>query len=285
MTPGVRRRGRPKGTGIDDRAILSRIGELMAADPELKPTTAIKRAGVDNPSIVRRLREKLKMPDALVMPRDADRSAAPPGPPGSPTKTRPARPQRVPAPPPGPDARPPSPPPSRPVPAALPSAARTRASTRLASRLASRQKPVAPRIATLAGTGPLTTQIPASVPITARPAEATTPPPTPPPRNDDGHRPPAPPIGETAAAPPPKTAPPTPPPAGVQPPGWVQIGLTAASSAMQLQAMVVSQLLNTPETRQFIERQLMFNQRLWNAALDYLSPPSAKRTEKNSDVA
>lgn len=55
-----RRRGRPKGTGINDTAILGRINALMAANAALKPTTAIKQAGVTDPSIVRRLREKLK---------------------------------------------------------------------------------------------------------------------------------------------------------------------------------------------------------------------------------
>lgn len=55
-----RRRGRPKGTGIDDSTVLRQIYGLMAADRSLKPTTAIKQCGIDNPSIVRRLREKLK---------------------------------------------------------------------------------------------------------------------------------------------------------------------------------------------------------------------------------
>jgi hypothetical protein len=57
------RRGRPKGTGIDDATTLAEIGRLLKADPELKPTTAIKRVGVTDPSVVRRLREKLKLPD------------------------------------------------------------------------------------------------------------------------------------------------------------------------------------------------------------------------------
>lgn len=56
-----RRRGRPKGTGIDDTMLLRQIVGLMAGDPALKPTTAIKQVGIDNPSIVRRLREKLKL--------------------------------------------------------------------------------------------------------------------------------------------------------------------------------------------------------------------------------
>ena len=54
------RRGRPKGSGIDDSTILSRLATMLAADATLRPTTAIHRAGVTDPSAVRRLREKLK---------------------------------------------------------------------------------------------------------------------------------------------------------------------------------------------------------------------------------
>lgn len=54
------RRGRPRGSGLDDRAELGRIAELLDADPSLKPTTAIKAIGVTDPSSIRRLREKLK---------------------------------------------------------------------------------------------------------------------------------------------------------------------------------------------------------------------------------
>jgi len=54
------RRGRPTGSGLDDRAQLRRIAELIKADPSLKPTTAIKAVGVSDPSAIRRLRDKLK---------------------------------------------------------------------------------------------------------------------------------------------------------------------------------------------------------------------------------
>lgn len=54
------RRGRPKGSGLDDRSQLRLITELLARDPNLKPTTAIKAIGVTDPSAIRRLREKLK---------------------------------------------------------------------------------------------------------------------------------------------------------------------------------------------------------------------------------
>lgn len=52
-------RGRPKGSGLNDSAQLAAIQKLLAADPALKPTTAIKKVGVTDPSAVRRLRDKL----------------------------------------------------------------------------------------------------------------------------------------------------------------------------------------------------------------------------------
>lgn len=54
------RRGRPKGSGLDDREQLSAIARMLEADPTLKPTTAIKRAGITDPSAIRRLRDKLR---------------------------------------------------------------------------------------------------------------------------------------------------------------------------------------------------------------------------------
>ena len=58
MTSVKRQRGRPKGTGINDRETLVRVAEIISANPSLKPTTAIKQAGVTNPSTIRRLRDK-----------------------------------------------------------------------------------------------------------------------------------------------------------------------------------------------------------------------------------
>lgn len=51
-------RGRPKGSGIDDRARLRDIAALIAAQPALKPTTAIRMLGENDPSVIRRLRDK-----------------------------------------------------------------------------------------------------------------------------------------------------------------------------------------------------------------------------------
>lgn len=51
-------RGRPKGSGIDDRARLRELATLIAANPELRPTTAIKSVGITDPSAIRRLRDK-----------------------------------------------------------------------------------------------------------------------------------------------------------------------------------------------------------------------------------
>lgn len=52
------RRGRPKGSGIDDSARLDTIARLLAENPSLKPTTAIKSIGISDPSAIRRLRDK-----------------------------------------------------------------------------------------------------------------------------------------------------------------------------------------------------------------------------------
>jgi hypothetical protein len=58
MTKGKGTRGRPKGSGINDREILLKIATISAANPAMKTTTAIKQAGVNNPSTIRRLRDK-----------------------------------------------------------------------------------------------------------------------------------------------------------------------------------------------------------------------------------
>ena len=52
------RRGRPKGSGIDDGARLRQLAALLRDDPDLKPTTAIRALGVKDPSAIRRLRDK-----------------------------------------------------------------------------------------------------------------------------------------------------------------------------------------------------------------------------------
>jgi hypothetical protein len=54
-------RGRPKGSGKDDWSRLRQIATLIAANPALKPTTAIKRIGVTDPSVIRRLRDKFHL--------------------------------------------------------------------------------------------------------------------------------------------------------------------------------------------------------------------------------
>lgn len=52
------RRGRPKGTGIDDRDHLREVAAMILKSPDLKPTTAIKKLGFSDPSTIRRLRDK-----------------------------------------------------------------------------------------------------------------------------------------------------------------------------------------------------------------------------------
>jgi hypothetical protein len=67
MTATQVRYGRPKGSSLDDRQQLQSIAALLAADPKLKPTTAIKALGVADPSTVRRLRDKFRAEQASLM--------------------------------------------------------------------------------------------------------------------------------------------------------------------------------------------------------------------------
>ena len=55
------RRGRPKGTGIDDSERLTRLDELLRIHPDWRPTTAIRKMGYSDPSAIRRLRDKYKI--------------------------------------------------------------------------------------------------------------------------------------------------------------------------------------------------------------------------------
>lgn len=55
------RRGRPKGTGIDDNQRLAQLAELLRIRPDLRPTTAIRQMGYSDPSAIRRLRDKYKI--------------------------------------------------------------------------------------------------------------------------------------------------------------------------------------------------------------------------------
>lgn len=61
MSSTKRNRGRPRGTGLDDSPTLRKVADLLATDPALKPTTAIKRV-LDRPdeTAVRRLQGKWK---------------------------------------------------------------------------------------------------------------------------------------------------------------------------------------------------------------------------------
>ncbi len=52
--------GRPKGSERDDSAILNQMADLILRDPDLKPTTAMKRLGVRSDSDIRRHQVKWK---------------------------------------------------------------------------------------------------------------------------------------------------------------------------------------------------------------------------------
>ena len=83
MTPIKTGRGRPKGTGLNDAAQLRAIAGLMTSHPDLKPTTAIRQLGIQDPSAIRRLRDKYHACEAQLIaelrsgaPNPAARSVA-----------------------------------------------------------------------------------------------------------------------------------------------------------------------------------------------------------------
>jgi hypothetical protein len=88
------RYGRPKGSGLDDSLQLKNMAALLAANPALKPTTAIRSLGVEDPSVIRRLRDKFRMDQARLLAdarrsqRTGTRALARPGP-AQPTSRRP----------------------------------------------------------------------------------------------------------------------------------------------------------------------------------------------------
>lgn len=73
MTPSKAGRGRPKGTGLNDAAQLRAIANLMATNPDLKTTTAIKTLGITDPSVIRRLRDKFSAVESQLVAEIAPR--------------------------------------------------------------------------------------------------------------------------------------------------------------------------------------------------------------------
>lgn len=60
MTSRKRSRGRPAGTGIDDSKRLIAMALEIAANPGMRPTTAIKALGITDQSTIRRVRDKYR---------------------------------------------------------------------------------------------------------------------------------------------------------------------------------------------------------------------------------
>jgi len=77
MTPLKTSRGRPKGTGLNDADQLLAIAGLLTTDPHLKPTTAIRQLGIQDPSVIRRLRDKFNACQAELMAELRAGAAAP----------------------------------------------------------------------------------------------------------------------------------------------------------------------------------------------------------------
>ncbi len=67
MQTASARYGRPKGTGLDDRQRLASIAAALVANPELRPTTAIRSLGFEDPSTIRRLRDKFNLEQGKLM--------------------------------------------------------------------------------------------------------------------------------------------------------------------------------------------------------------------------
>jgi hypothetical protein len=61
------RYGRPKGSGLDDRQRLASIAAALLANPKLKTTTAIRALGFNDPSTIRRLRDKFNLDQGRLM--------------------------------------------------------------------------------------------------------------------------------------------------------------------------------------------------------------------------
>lgn len=80
MASATARQGRPKGSGIDDSQQLARIAALLAADPKLKPTTAIRSLGIEDPSLIRRLRDKYRAKQAVSETNARQKATAKPKP-------------------------------------------------------------------------------------------------------------------------------------------------------------------------------------------------------------
>lgn len=75
MSDKQRQRGRPKGSGINDWERLLTIASLMEKNPKLKVTTAIKELGFTDPSVIRRLRDKFKANQRILLRRRQPSSA------------------------------------------------------------------------------------------------------------------------------------------------------------------------------------------------------------------
>jgi hypothetical protein len=80
MASATARQGRPKGSGIDDSQQLARIAALLAANPKLKPTTAIRSLGIEDPSLIRRLRDKYRAKQAVSETNARQKATAKPKP-------------------------------------------------------------------------------------------------------------------------------------------------------------------------------------------------------------
>lgn len=81
MSNNKRGRGRPRGTGLDDSPTLKKVADLLADDPSLAPTTAMKRVlPKPDETTVRRLQVKWREQGAKYLADAQARRAAVPAP-------------------------------------------------------------------------------------------------------------------------------------------------------------------------------------------------------------
>jgi hypothetical protein len=87
MTSPKRPRGRPRGTGKNDTQALMKVADILAREPALPPTTAMRRvisAGNDwkesDPTLVRRWQEKWKQQGVSLLAAAQERARPKPAP-------------------------------------------------------------------------------------------------------------------------------------------------------------------------------------------------------------
>lgn len=75
LANGKRPRGRPKGSGKDDRPTLEKVADMLVESSDLTPSAAMRRCGATDPSHLRRLQVKWKASGASYLEAAQTRQA------------------------------------------------------------------------------------------------------------------------------------------------------------------------------------------------------------------